>query len=83
MSTTFITSHLLMGDRPAKISRPVIDVANADGAIRVLDEGKIALLPRDAWDQAERVLRHYGCDIAHVRFQLAVGRGDVRVGPVD
>lgn len=64
-----------MGDRPINYSLPVVAVANAAEAIRVMDRGEIALLPHEAWDQAERVLRHYGCDGAAITWQLGLARG--------
>ena len=75
MTTIFITSHLVCGDAPTKVSGVMVKTTDPHRAVEILDAGHTAVLPHGAFDLAKQVLRLAGCDDAHCDYQVAVARG--------
>jgi hypothetical protein len=76
MSTsTFVTSHLVLGDVPTGISGHIVRVESAEEAVQVIDNGGTAVLPAGDWDDAATVLRLFGADVEHVKRQIAMAQG--------
>lgn len=76
MSSTFVTSHLVLGDVPDSVSGPIIRVESAPEAVVVIEHGGTAVLPGGAWDDAATVLRLLGADDEHIRSQIAMSKGE-------
>lgn len=70
MSSTFVTSHLVLGDMPEDLSGPVVPVQTAEEAVHVIEQGGTAVLPADAESEAEQVLRTFGADEEHIHFMM-------------
>lgn len=81
MTTTFVTSHLVVGDMPTTVSGPVVPVQTPEEAVQVIEHGGTAVLPSGAWETAEDVLRLFGADDEHIRFQVGSSRKPLD-GPV-
>lgn len=76
MSTsTFVTSHLVLGDVPTGISGHIVRVETAEEAVKVIENDGTAVLPAGDWDDAATVLRLFGADDAHVKQQIAMSQG--------
>lgn len=74
MSSAFVTTHLVVGDPPSKISGRTSQVQSTEQAIEVIERGGTAVLPDGAWDLAADVLRYFGADEEHIRFQVDTAR---------
>lgn len=70
MSSTFVTSHLVVGDEPTKVSGHIVKVDTPEEAVSVIEAGGTAVLPGGSWDAAATVLRLFGASEEHVRFQI-------------
>lgn len=85
MSSVFVTSHLVVGEPPTKVSGDIQQVQTAEEAVSVIDSGGTAVLPEGAWDLAEEVLRSFGANEEHVKRQVEQSRnpsgGEIPVAP--
>lgn len=83
--STFVTSHLVVGDMPTKISGDIQQVQTAEEAVSVIEHGGTAVLPEGAWKVAEDVLRSFGADEEHIKFQVGSAQnpsgGEIPVAP--
>lgn len=70
MTSTFVTSHLVLGDAPTDLSGPVVSVRTAEEAVHVIEHGGTAVLPAGAEVEAAHTLRLFGADEKHIRFQM-------------
>lgn len=57
MGTTSVTPLLFLGDIYEGIAEGAYKVATAGEAIQLIEAGLTAVLPEDAWDLAEEILR--------------------------
>lgn len=71
MTGRFVTPSLYLG-RPNLPD--TIDVQDAEQAVQVIRDGKIAVLPEDAIDQVELVLQALGADEDHIASRIQIAR---------
>jgi hypothetical protein len=82
MRSTFITTHLVVGDPPTKVSGDIRQVQTAEQAVEVIEGGGIAVLPEGAWEVAEDVLRLFGADEKHIKFQVGTAKSPPTGGDI-
>lgn len=71
--TWWITPTLLIGRVPDGIARAV-SVDGPQAALEAIEAGKTAVLPVDAWDDAEKVLGRLGMSPEEITDKIAFAR---------
>lgn len=73
MPTFFVTSHLCLGDIPLKVSGLRLRAEGPDDAVKIIEAGGTAVLPRGDYDAAAEVLRRFGATEDHIEWMLFGG----------
>lgn len=77
MPTTWITSTLCLGDVPTRVTGLRLRADTPRAAVRIIEAGGTAVMPRGDFDGAAEVLRLFGADPAWIAQSIASAKGEV------